>query len=239
MASQLSVPWKPVSGKWEQCVYWSQWNIIPHRQKAGILEGQALRVCLSVVKSAAGVRLVAVDLFCIPVGANPSRWIRMLMLYDRICISVTSILTSQRTFVGRFILFQIVIFLGGGTALTVPPFLPPKAFGQAYTNQRKVAEDGETNEETLLQESACKEAYYMGRLLELQTEVTLSRSVASNAQAENERLSALVQELREVRWFTADRGFITSYKTKETQETSQMIDQRKQHGVIWQWSTWM
>lgn len=72
----------------------------------------------------------------------------------------------------------------------------------------------------------------MGRLLELQTEVTLSRSVASNAQAENERLSALVQELREVRWFTADRGFITSYKTKETQETSQMIDQRKQHGVI-------
>ncbi|XP_049431159.1 protein bicaudal D homolog 1 isoform X1 [Epinephelus fuscoguttatus] len=72
-----------------------------------------------------------------------------------------------------------------------------EAFGQAYTNQRKVAEDGETNEETLLQESASKEAYYMGRLLELQAEVTLSRSVASNAQAENERLTALVQELRE------------------------------------------
>ncbi|XP_068169007.1 protein bicaudal D homolog 1 isoform X2 [Antennarius striatus] len=72
-----------------------------------------------------------------------------------------------------------------------------EAFGQAYTNQRKVAEDGETNEETLLQESACKEAYYVGRLLELQTEVTLSRSVASNAQAENERLNAVVQELRE------------------------------------------
>ncbi|XP_049930086.1 protein bicaudal D homolog 1 isoform X2 [Epinephelus moara] len=72
-----------------------------------------------------------------------------------------------------------------------------EAFGQAYTNQRKVAEDGESNEETLLQESASKEAYYVGRLLELQTEVTLSRSVASNAQAENERLNALVQELRE------------------------------------------
>lgn len=82
--------------------------------------------------------------------------------------------------------------------LTVPRLVPPQAFGQAYTNQRKVAEDGETNEETLLQESACKEAYYMGRLLELQTEVTLSRSVASNTQAENERLNALVQELREV-----------------------------------------
>lgn len=61
-----------------------------------------------------------------------------------------------------------------------------------------MAKDGETTEETLLQESACKEAYYMGRLLELQTEVTISRSVASNAQAETERLSTLVQELREV-----------------------------------------
>ncbi|XP_028263828.1 protein bicaudal D homolog 1 isoform X2 [Parambassis ranga] len=72
-----------------------------------------------------------------------------------------------------------------------------EAFGQAYNTRRKVAEDGETNEETLLQESASKEAYYMSRLLELQTEVTLSRSVASNAQAENERLNALVQEIRE------------------------------------------
>lgn len=76
--------------------------------------------------------------------------------------------------------------------------VPPQAFGQAYSNQRKVAEDGESNEETLLRESASKEAYFMGRLLELQSELTLSRSVASNAQAETERLSTLVQELREV-----------------------------------------
>ncbi|XP_029103568.1 protein bicaudal D homolog 1 isoform X3 [Scleropages formosus] len=72
-----------------------------------------------------------------------------------------------------------------------------EAFGQAYSNQRKVAEDGETNEETLLQESASREAYYMGRLLELQTEVKQSRATASNAQAECERLGALLQELRE------------------------------------------
>ncbi|XP_040024462.2 protein bicaudal D homolog 1-like isoform X1 [Gasterosteus aculeatus] len=72
-----------------------------------------------------------------------------------------------------------------------------EAFGQAYSNQRKVAEDGESNEETLLKESASKEAYYMGRILVLQTEGTLSRTVASNAQAENERLNALSQELRE------------------------------------------
>ncbi|XP_076155167.1 protein bicaudal D homolog 1 [Alosa pseudoharengus] len=72
-----------------------------------------------------------------------------------------------------------------------------EAFGQAYSQQRKVAEDGESNEETLLQESASKEAYYMGRLLELQTELKNNRSVASNAQAESERLNMLVQELRE------------------------------------------
>uniref|UniRef100_A0A672GN77 Protein bicaudal D homolog 1-like n=1 Tax=Salarias fasciatus TaxID=181472 RepID=A0A672GN77_SALFA len=92
---------------------------------------------------------------------------------------------------------------------------------EAYTNQRKVAEDGETNEETLLQESASKEAYYMGRLLELQTEVTLSRSVASNAQAENERLNALVQELRESNEMlelqrSRMREEIKEYKFRET-----------------------
>lgn len=73
-----------------------------------------------------------------------------------------------------------------------------QAFGQAYTNQRKTAEDGETHEETLLQESASKEAYYTGRLMELQSQLNVSSSVASNAQAETERLNALVQELREV-----------------------------------------
>ncbi|XP_044213421.1 protein bicaudal D homolog 1 isoform X1 [Thunnus albacares] len=96
-----------------------------------------------------------------------------------------------------------------------------EAFGQAYTNQRKVAEDGETNEETLLQESASKEAYYMGRLLELQTDLTLSRSVASNAQSENERLNILVQELRESNEMlelqrSRMREEIKEYKFRET-----------------------
>ncbi|XP_028278424.1 protein bicaudal D homolog 1-like [Parambassis ranga] len=72
-----------------------------------------------------------------------------------------------------------------------------EAFGQAYSTQRKVAEDGETNEETLLQESASKEAYYMARLLELQSELKHSRVTTSNAQADNEHLSTLLQELRE------------------------------------------
>ncbi|KAM6925833.1 protein bicaudal D homolog 1 isoform 1-T1 [Lycodopsis pacificus] len=96
-----------------------------------------------------------------------------------------------------------------------------EAFGQAYSNQRKVAEDGETNEETLLQESASKEAYYMGRILVLQTEVTLSRSVASNAQAEDERLNALTQDLRESNEMlelqrSRMREEIKEYKFRET-----------------------
>ena len=61
-----------------------------------------------------------------------------------------------------------------------------------------MAEDSETNEETLLRESASKEAYYSGRLLELQTELSLSKSVASNGQAESERLGVVVGDLKEV-----------------------------------------
>ncbi|KAM3859200.1 protein bicaudal D homolog 1-like [Diretmus argenteus] len=72
-----------------------------------------------------------------------------------------------------------------------------EAFGQAYSTQRKVAADGETNEETLLQESATKEAYYMGRLLELQAELKHNRTTTANTQSDNEHLSTLLQELRE------------------------------------------
>uniref|UniRef100_A0A8C5CN40 Uncharacterized protein n=1 Tax=Gadus morhua TaxID=8049 RepID=A0A8C5CN40_GADMO len=72
-----------------------------------------------------------------------------------------------------------------------------EAFGQAYSTQRKVAEDGESNEATLLQESATKEAYYMGRLLELQAELKHCRSSASGAQADSQHLGGLLQETRE------------------------------------------
>lgn len=111
-------------------------------------------------------------------------------------------------------------------------FLSPQAFGQAYSNQRKVAKDGETTEETLLQESACKEAYYMGRLLELQTEVTISRSIASNAQAENERLSALVQELREVSQ-SVDPDSVSLFALNKVE--SNHVRNRQQH--IEQWNS--
>ncbi|XP_061779492.1 protein bicaudal D homolog 2 [Nerophis lumbriciformis] len=72
-----------------------------------------------------------------------------------------------------------------------------EAFGQAYSNHRKVAADGESREETLIQESACKEAYYEQRVLELQNELRQTRSVVANAQFENERLTTIAQEMRE------------------------------------------
>ncbi|XP_061650141.1 protein bicaudal D homolog 2-like [Phyllopteryx taeniolatus] len=72
-----------------------------------------------------------------------------------------------------------------------------EAFGQAYSNHRKVAADGESREESLIQESACKEAYYEQRVLELQNELRQTRNILTNTQSENERLSAISQEIRE------------------------------------------
>ncbi|XP_055506157.1 protein bicaudal D homolog 1 isoform X2 [Leucoraja erinacea] len=72
-----------------------------------------------------------------------------------------------------------------------------EAFGQAYSNHRKVAEDGETREETLLQESASKESYYLSKILELQTEMKQARILVLNAQSENDRLNALSLDLKE------------------------------------------
>ncbi|XP_073079875.1 protein bicaudal D homolog 1 isoform X12 [Manis javanica] len=80
-----------------------------------------------------------------------------------------------------------------------------EAFGQSFSIHRKVAEDGETREETLLQESASKEAYYLGKILEMQNELKQSRAVVTNVQAENERLTAIVQDLKE-RWRSDCRG---------------------------------
>lgn len=76
---------------------------------------------------------------------------------------------------------------------------PTQAFGQVHTNHRKVAADGESREESLIQESASKEQYYERRVLELQTELKQLRNVLTNAQSEGERLASVAQELKEVR----------------------------------------
>lgn len=75
---------------------------------------------------------------------------------------------------------------------------PLQAFGQAHTNHKKVAADGESREESLIQESASKEQYYVRKVLELQTELKQLRNVLANTQSENERLASVAQELKEV-----------------------------------------
>ncbi|XP_021563778.1 protein bicaudal D homolog 2 [Carlito syrichta] len=78
------------------------------------------------------------------------------------------------------------------------PGVSQQAFGQAHTNHKKVAADGESREESLIQESASKEQYYVRKVLELQTELKQLRNVLTNTQSENERLASVAQELKEI-----------------------------------------
>ncbi|XP_048872229.1 protein bicaudal D homolog 2-like isoform X2 [Brienomyrus brachyistius] len=96
-----------------------------------------------------------------------------------------------------------------------------EAFGQAHSNHKKVAADGESREESLIQESASKEAYYEQRVLELQTELRQMRNVLTNTQSENERLATIAQEMRENHEMTELqrtrlRDDIKEYKFRET-----------------------
>lgn len=61
-----------------------------------------------------------------------------------------------------------------------------------------MAADGESREESLILESASKEALYQQKILELQNEVRQSKASLTSAQAENDRLSSIVLEMREV-----------------------------------------
>ncbi|XP_060926491.1 protein bicaudal D homolog 2-like [Limanda limanda] len=72
-----------------------------------------------------------------------------------------------------------------------------EAFGQAYSIQRKVAADGESREETLILESASKEAVYQQKVLELQNELRQAKASLTSTQAENDRLSSIVLEMKE------------------------------------------
>uniref|UniRef100_A0A8C5WL72 BICD cargo adaptor 2 n=1 Tax=Leptobrachium leishanense TaxID=445787 RepID=A0A8C5WL72_9ANUR len=96
-----------------------------------------------------------------------------------------------------------------------------EAFGQAHSNHKKVAADGESREESLILESATKEEYYMKKVLELQTELKQSRNVVANTLSENERLNTVAQELRELNQnVEAQRGRlrddIKEYKFRES-----------------------
>lgn len=98
------------------------------------------------------------------------------------------------------------------TQISPLPSLYIQAFGQAHSNHRKVTADGESREESLLQESACKEAYYEQRVLELQNELRQTRNILTNTQSENERLNTINQEMREVGVWTSQPFLKICYK---------------------------
>ncbi|KAM4612512.1 protein bicaudal D homolog 2 [Polymixia lowei] len=96
-----------------------------------------------------------------------------------------------------------------------------EAFGHAYSTHRKVAADGESREESLILESASKEALYQQKILELQNELRQAKASLTSTQAENDRLSSIALEMRESSEL-ADlqrsqlRDDIREYKVRET-----------------------
>ncbi|KAF4093545.1 hypothetical protein AMELA_G00003100 [Ameiurus melas] len=96
-----------------------------------------------------------------------------------------------------------------------------EAYGHAHSAQRKVAEDGESREESLILESASKEAYYEQRVQELQAELRQAKTALASTQGENERLSSLTLEIRENAELlelqrTRLRDDIREYKVRES-----------------------
>ncbi|XP_059499146.1 LOW QUALITY PROTEIN: protein bicaudal D homolog 2-like [Stegostoma tigrinum] len=73
-----------------------------------------------------------------------------------------------------------------------------EAFADVCSNQRKVAADGESREETLLREAARKEGDLVARIAELQTESRQTKAALTNTLSENERLTGELQEARKV-----------------------------------------
>ncbi|XP_010862181.1 protein bicaudal D homolog 2 [Esox lucius] len=108
-----------------------------------------------------------------------------------------------------------------------------EAFGQAHSTHRKVAADGESREESLILESASKEAHYQQMVLELQNELRLARTSLNRSQSENERLTSVTLEMRESSELvelqrTQLRDDIREYKVRESrllQDYSELEDE--------------
>lgn len=70
------------------------------------------------------------------------------------------------------------------------------------SSQKRAAADGECREESLLQETATKEAAMATRMDEVQAELKLARLALSNTHAEIDRLGVLSTQLKKV-WSSA------------------------------------
>ncbi|XP_072569269.1 protein bicaudal D homolog 2-like isoform X2 [Paramormyrops kingsleyae] len=97
-----------------------------------------------------------------------------------------------------------------------------EALAESVSNMKRTASDGESREETLLRESASKEAAMGTRLEELQLELRQARLSLSNVQAESERLGGLCGQFkRDCEHLETEkghlRGELKEYKVREMQ----------------------
>lgn len=77
-------------------------------------------------------------------------------------------------------------------------FICVQAFADSVSSQKRAAADGECREESLLQETATKEAAMATRIEEVQTELKQARLALSNAHAEIDRLGVFSTQLKKV-----------------------------------------
>ncbi|ETE67399.1 Protein bicaudal D-like 2, partial [Ophiophagus hannah] len=71
-----------------------------------------------------------------------------------------------------------------------------EALAESHSSHKRAAADGENREESILRESASKEAHLTQTIEELQSEVKFLKSQLDNTGVENERLSVALRDLR-------------------------------------------
>uniref|UniRef100_A0A3B4YTY7 Zgc:162200 n=1 Tax=Seriola lalandi dorsalis TaxID=1841481 RepID=A0A3B4YTY7_SERLL len=98
-----------------------------------------------------------------------------------------------------------------------------EAFADSVSSQKRAAADGECREESLLQETATKEAAMATRIEEVQAELKQSRLALSNAHAEIDRLGVVSNQLKkECECLEAEKGHLRDemkeYKVRELRQ---------------------
>ncbi|XP_075040967.1 protein bicaudal D homolog 2-like [Mixophyes fleayi] len=71
-----------------------------------------------------------------------------------------------------------------------------EALAEAHSNHKRTAADGESREESLLKETASREAKLTGKIDELQNELKQIKSFLANTAADSERLTLHIQNLK-------------------------------------------
>uniref|UniRef100_A0A8C6V1E3 Zgc:162200 n=1 Tax=Neogobius melanostomus TaxID=47308 RepID=A0A8C6V1E3_9GOBI len=101
-----------------------------------------------------------------------------------------------------------------------------EAFADSVSSQKRAAADGECREESLLQETASKEAAMATRMVEIQAELKQTRLALSNAHAEIDRLAVLSNQLKkECECLEAEKGHLRDeMKEFKVRELRQLQD---------------